>query len=158
MSDIELPHLKHDCSACVFLGRHSVYDLYYHGGHNILGATLIVRWGDECSHYGSGMTLGYSKEPHCASYREALERARKLGLISEEMDAYYKLAYTHGQTLNNVITMLYAYNKQLARNNNIGEPITLGFKSCADLIDDVFDLQDTLELCRGALVDKNKST
>lgn len=55
------PLHRHDCDACIFLGRHfcvgayaGAYDLYYHPGHPEITESVIARYGDEGSYY-SGM-------------------------------------------------------------------------------------------------------
>ena len=57
-SDLErsaMPRHEHDCTTCVFLGRHGRFDLYLHdGGDHPAWTTVIARWGSLGS-YSSGL-------------------------------------------------------------------------------------------------------
>jgi len=81
----EVPKYKHDCERCVFLGRYTntskgrkgESDLYYCAGE----PTAIERYGDEGSNYYSGLCF-MNANP---AIKEAIDRANKMGLISEEI-------------------------------------------------------------------------
>lgn len=51
------PVYKHDCHACVFLGRYHSHDLYICQPGEPVG-TIIARHGNEGPDYGSGMEFG----------------------------------------------------------------------------------------------------
>lgn len=79
----ERPLYDHDCSKCVFLGtgEHGsrVYDLYFcEQGH--LVPTVIARASSDPHDYTSGFVLAFVDPV----LREALERARKKGLVHGE--------------------------------------------------------------------------
>lgn len=75
----EKPRYQHDCDACVFLGYYGNVDLYCCNQHG--HPTVIARYSSTGSDYSSGIVFA-RQVPALAV---ALERARKLGLISEEI-------------------------------------------------------------------------
>lgn len=71
------PLYVHDCPSCMFLGqftddRSEVHDLY--SCRDIMGATVIARWGNDGSEYSSGIV--FQDHP---SLREATRRAVRKG-------------------------------------------------------------------------------
>lgn len=83
--DDEQPLYDHDCSSCVFLGvgltaDQRAYDLYFcEQGH--LVPTVIARGSSDPHDYTSGFVLAFVDPV----LREALERARKRGLIHVDL-------------------------------------------------------------------------
>jgi hypothetical protein len=80
----ENPKFIHDCEACVFLGRYfsktweEEVDLYV-CPNSVLGATIIVRFGDDGPDYGSGLVFCNSSD----HYAEACRRAINNGHLDE---------------------------------------------------------------------------
>ena len=74
----ETPQHTHDCTQCVFLGRHHRYDLYYHNAHK--HRTVIARFGNGAD-YTSGLefAIPIGSEPLYQAKLMAIKR----GLIKE---------------------------------------------------------------------------
>ena len=49
------PLFTHDCSDCTFLGSYNKHDLYH--CMQIVGPTIIARWGDSPTDYCSGVEI-----------------------------------------------------------------------------------------------------
>lgn len=64
----------HDCEHCIPLGEYGDADLYYHPGEV---ETVIARYGDKESDYGSGLALADKID----DLGEAKKRAIAKGLI-----------------------------------------------------------------------------
>ncbi len=78
----ETPRYKHDCDACVFLGRYGVNDLYFCASE----PTLIARQSSEGSDYLSGLEFGlvaFKEGRGGYPLAEAYDRVIRLGLIEE---------------------------------------------------------------------------
>jgi len=83
----EEPLYKHNCDCCVYLGQHTSeewgegdVDLYYHGKRR---SKVIYRFSNEENEYG---IMGVVDAAFCtdnSSFKEASDRAVKLGLTSD---------------------------------------------------------------------------
>jgi len=77
---VESPQFKHDCSSCVFLGRHqdgkTSVDLYYHPSETL--PSVIARFSSEGPDYTSGMEGSYGSNPLLTTARH---RAEQRGLL-----------------------------------------------------------------------------
>lgn len=71
------PRYAHDCSACLFLGQHEEYDLYYCTGYE---KTPVARRSDAPSDYISGSCWW----PDYEAIRVALKLAAHKGLLKRE--------------------------------------------------------------------------
>ena len=70
-----MPLFEHDCDECVFLGTYKDTDLYF---CDPLRPTVLYRYGNDPSEYGSG--LGFGIQFPNSRYGEALRRAVVKGL------------------------------------------------------------------------------
>jgi len=71
------PRYQHDCDACVFLGEHKKYDLYFCGGD---WPTVIARYSSDGPDYTSGIAF----KDHVEPIGEAFNRACERGLLKRE--------------------------------------------------------------------------
>lgn len=73
------PLFEHDCKSCIYLGRHDTLpmDLYFCPA-DLLGVTVIARYGSEGSDYKSGLVFA-DHEPLLTAKKRAIAR----GLLNE---------------------------------------------------------------------------
>ena len=79
----ELPQYKHDCSACLFLGRYKNYDLYAHVHEHL--TELIARYSNDGPDYSAeDVGIISTNGRHSEALIAAESRYNKLKLKSHE--------------------------------------------------------------------------
>jgi len=71
------PRYGHDCKACIFLGRHRDYDVYYCSNSKVGGGSIIARWANRPESYTSSpvSTALTIQDPHMTPGTTVLFRA-----------------------------------------------------------------------------------
>jgi hypothetical protein len=74
---MDKPRYEHDCNACVYLGKHKEFDLYF---CDTAFPTIIARFSSDGPDYASGMDF----RDHISPLGEAFKRACEKGFLKKE--------------------------------------------------------------------------